>query len=55
VAVARAAEDFAVAIKDDADGDGSGAHSPPGQKVPVDYRVIPATGVQDLVGVGKRN
>lgn len=54
VTVARAAEDFAVAIKGDANGDGSGAHLPPGQTVPVDYRVIPATSVQDPVGVWEK-
>jgi phosphatidylserine/phosphatidylglycerophosphate/cardiolipin synthase-like enzyme len=51
VKVAKAAQDFAVAIKSDADGDGAGAKLPDGQKVPVDYRVIPAVGIKDPVGL----
>jgi phosphatidylserine/phosphatidylglycerophosphate/cardiolipin synthase-like enzyme len=54
VTVARAAEDFAVGIKGDADGDSDGAAMPSGQKVPIDYRVIPATGVNDPVGVWEK-
>ncbi len=54
VTVAKAAQDFAVAIKSDAKGDGAGVKLPKGQKVPVDYRVIPAVGVNDPVGVWER-
>ena len=54
VTVAKAAEDFAVAIKGDAAGDSTAAALPPGQKVPVDYRVIPATGITDPVGVWEK-
>jgi len=54
VTVAKAAQDFAVAIKGDAEGDGTGAQLPAGQKVPVDYRVIPAVGVNDPVGIWEK-
>jgi phosphatidylserine/phosphatidylglycerophosphate/cardiolipin synthase-like enzyme len=54
VTVAKAAQDFAVAIKSDADGDGQGANLPKGQKVPVDYRVIPATAIKDPVAVWEK-
>jgi phosphatidylserine/phosphatidylglycerophosphate/cardiolipin synthase-like enzyme len=52
--VAKAAEDFAIGIKGDSPGDGTGAALPAGQKIPVDYRVIPATGVSDPVGVWEK-
>jgi phosphatidylserine/phosphatidylglycerophosphate/cardiolipin synthase-like enzyme len=54
VTVPQAAEEFAVAIKSDAAGDGAGAHLRAGRKVPVDYRVIPATGVKDPVEVWEK-
>ena len=54
VTVAKAAEDFAVAIKGDAPGDGAGAKLPPGQRVPEDYRVIPALGVSEPIGVWEK-
>ncbi len=54
VTVAKAAQDFAVAIRSDAPGDGAGAKLPPGQKVPTDYRVIPALGVSDPIGVWEK-
>jgi phosphatidylserine/phosphatidylglycerophosphate/cardiolipin synthase-like enzyme len=54
VTVAKAAEDFAVAIKGDAKGDGQGAKLGDDQKVPIDYRVIPAGGVSDPVGVWEK-
>ncbi|WP_157137088.1 phospholipase D-like domain-containing protein [Sphingomonas sp. PAMC 26617] len=50
VTVASAAEQFAVGIKGDAPGDG-GADD---QNIPEDYRVIPAGGVGDQVGVWER-
>jgi phosphatidylserine/phosphatidylglycerophosphate/cardiolipin synthase-like enzyme len=54
VTVARAAEDFAVAIKSNAKGDSDGRQMESGQKMPVDFRVIPATGVQDPTGVWEK-
>ena len=54
VTVAKAAQDFAVAIKSEAAGDGKGAKLPAGQRVPIDYRVIPALGVSDAVGVWEK-
>jgi phosphatidylserine/phosphatidylglycerophosphate/cardiolipin synthase-like enzyme len=54
VTVAKAAQDFAVAIKGDADGDGQGSKLPADQKVPADYRVIPATGISDPFGVWEK-
>jgi phosphatidylserine/phosphatidylglycerophosphate/cardiolipin synthase-like enzyme len=54
VTVAKAAEDFAVGIKSNAKGDSDGAALPSGQKVPIDFRVIPATGVNDPVGVWEK-
>ena len=54
VTVAKAAEEFAVAIKSDAAGDSAGADLPPGQKVPTDYRVIPAVGVNDPIGLWEK-
>jgi len=54
VTVAKAAQDFAVAIKGDAPGDSSGETLPSGQTIPTDYRVIPATGVNDPIGVWEK-
>jgi phosphatidylserine/phosphatidylglycerophosphate/cardiolipin synthase-like enzyme len=54
VTVAKAAEEFAVAIKSDASGSGAGASLPQGQQVPTDYRVIPALGVNDPIGIWEK-
>ncbi|MBV9510084.1 MAG: hypothetical protein JO303_07375 [Caulobacteraceae bacterium] len=54
VTVAKAAEDFAVAIKGDAQGDAANAGLQPGHQVPEDYRVISAMGVRDPVGVWEK-
>ena len=54
VTVAKAAEDFAVAIKSDAAGESDGSALAPGQTIPEDYRVIPATGVKDPVSVWEK-
>jgi phosphatidylserine/phosphatidylglycerophosphate/cardiolipin synthase-like enzyme len=56
VTVAAAAQEFAVGIKSDADGDSTGAPQPApnGTKIPPDYRVIPATGVNDPIGVWEK-
>jgi len=51
VTVSKAAQDFAVAIKSDAKGSGSERTSDSGQKVPADFRVIPATAIRDPFGV----
>jgi phosphatidylserine/phosphatidylglycerophosphate/cardiolipin synthase-like enzyme len=53
VTVAKAAQDFAVAIKSDAVGDGNGA-ALSDDKALVDYRVIPAEGIKDPVGVWEK-
>jgi phosphatidylserine/phosphatidylglycerophosphate/cardiolipin synthase-like enzyme len=53
VTVAKAAQDFAVAIKSDAVGDGNGA-TLSDDKALVDYRVIPAEGIKDPVGVWEK-
>jgi phosphatidylserine/phosphatidylglycerophosphate/cardiolipin synthase-like enzyme len=58
VTVAAAAEKFAVGIKGDADGDG-GTDGADGQKIPEDYRVISATGIdeddkEDLHGIWEK-
>ena len=53
VTVAAAADEFAVGIKSDAAGSG-GANGADGQNIPEDYRVIPATGVNDAVGVWEK-
>ncbi|HYZ61751.1 MAG TPA: phospholipase D-like domain-containing protein [Acetobacteraceae bacterium] len=50
VTVSRAAQDFAVAIKSEAAGSGAAAFAS-GERVPEDFRVIPATGIKDPVGV----
>jgi phosphatidylserine/phosphatidylglycerophosphate/cardiolipin synthase-like enzyme len=54
VTVAKAAEEFAVAIKSDAAGDNSDVKLPANQKIPIDYRVIPALGVSDPIGVWEK-
>jgi phosphatidylserine/phosphatidylglycerophosphate/cardiolipin synthase-like enzyme len=54
VTVAKAAQDFAVAIKGDTQGDGNSAGLPAGQKGLEDYRVISAGGVQDPIGVWEK-
>ncbi|HUB11133.1 MAG TPA: phospholipase D-like domain-containing protein [Acetobacteraceae bacterium] len=54
VTVARAAEDFAVGIRNNAQGDHDGTAFDSGQKIPIDYRVIPAEGVNDPVGVWEK-
>ncbi len=54
VTVARAAEDFAIAIKGDAKGDSTGKPLPSGERIPVDYRVIPAEGIKDPIGVWEK-
>jgi phosphatidylserine/phosphatidylglycerophosphate/cardiolipin synthase-like enzyme len=54
VTVAKAAEDFAVAIKSDAKGGGPPVELAPGKQIPEDYRVIPATGISDPVGVWEK-
>jgi phosphatidylserine/phosphatidylglycerophosphate/cardiolipin synthase-like enzyme len=54
VTVPAAAEEFAVAIKGDAKGDGAGTQLPDQHKVPEDYRVISATGVKDPIGVWEK-
>jgi len=56
VTVAAAAQSFAVGIKSDAPGDSSGAPEPlpKGTKIPIDFRVIPATGVQDPIGLWEK-
>jgi phosphatidylserine/phosphatidylglycerophosphate/cardiolipin synthase-like enzyme len=54
VTVPAAAEEFAVAIKGDAEGDGAGTQLPDQHKVPEDYRVISATGVKDPIGVWEK-
>lgn len=54
VTVSKAADAFAVAIKSDAaKGDKTGSDLPQ-EKVPEDYRVIPATGIKDPIGVWER-
>lgn len=54
VTVAKAAQDFAVAIKSDAPGCGAGPALPSGQSIPADYRVIPAIGIKDPIGVWEK-
>jgi len=53
VTVAKAAQDFAIAIKGDAKGDNTGGELPKGA-VPEDYRVIPATGITDPTGLWEK-
>jgi phosphatidylserine/phosphatidylglycerophosphate/cardiolipin synthase-like enzyme len=55
VTVAKAANDFAVAIRSDAaTGDGGSAAVPSGQGDLQDYRVIPAEGIKDPVSVWEK-
>lgn len=49
VTVAKAAQDFAIGIKSDAAGAGEATDG-----IPSDYRVIPATGIKDPVGIWER-
>jgi phosphatidylserine/phosphatidylglycerophosphate/cardiolipin synthase-like enzyme len=53
VTVASAAEQFAVGIRGDAEGDG-GADAADDERIPEDYRVIHATGVRDPTGAWER-